>query len=85
MILRLTDRAEKIVHVPRLMYYWRSHEGSTAASIDAKPYAIEAAKGAVADHLKSMVSSIFRSPVPEPAPRSSESGIRSWEIRRSPS
>ena len=44
MILRLTDRAEKIVHVPRLMYYWRSHEGSTAASIDAKPYAIEAAK-----------------------------------------
>ena len=52
MILRLTDRAEKIVHVPRLMYYWRSHEGSTAASIDAKPYAIEAAKGAVADHLK---------------------------------
>jgi len=48
-IQRLTDRAEKIVHVPRLMYYWRSHEGSTAASIDAKPYAIEAAKGAVAD------------------------------------
>lgn len=85
MILRLTDRAEKIVHVPRLMYYWRSHEGSTAASIDAKPYAIEAAKGAVADHLKSMVSSIFRSPVPEPAPRSSGSGIRSWEIRRYPS
>lgn len=85
MILRLTDRAEKIVHVPRLMYYWRSHEGSTAASIDAKPYAIEAAKGAVADHLKSMVLSIFRSPVPEPAPRSSGSGIRSWEIRRSPS
>ena len=26
MILRLTDRAQKIVHVPRLMYYWRSHE-----------------------------------------------------------
>ena len=52
MILRLTDRAQKIVHVPRLMYYWRSHAGSTAASIDAKPYAIEAAKGAVADHLK---------------------------------
>lgn len=52
MILRLTDRAEKIVHVPRLMYYWRSHEGSVAAGIEAKPYAIEAAKGAIADHLK---------------------------------
>ncbi len=53
MILRLTDNAEKIVHVPRLMYYWRSHPGSVASNIDAKPYAIEAAKGAVAAHLTS--------------------------------
>lgn len=52
MILRLTDKAEKIVHVPRLMYYWRSHAGSVASGIDAKPYAIAAAKGAVAEHLK---------------------------------
>ena len=52
MILRLTDRAEHIVHVPRLLYYWRSHAGSTAADINAKPYAIESARGAVADHLR---------------------------------
>jgi len=52
MILRLTDNAKKIVHVPRLMYYWRSHAGSVASGIDAKPYAIEAAKGAVAEHLR---------------------------------
>lgn len=52
MILRLTDRAKKVVHVPKLLYYWRSHPGSTAADIGAKPYAIEAAKGAVADHLR---------------------------------
>ncbi|MDE5866125.1 MAG: glycosyltransferase family 2 protein [Lachnospiraceae bacterium] len=52
MILRLTDRAENVVHVPKLMYYWRSHPGSTASDINAKPYAIESAKGAVADHLK---------------------------------
>lgn len=52
MILRLTDRAKHIVHVPRLLYYWRCHAGSVASGIDAKPYAIEAAKGAVADHLK---------------------------------
>ena len=52
MILRLTDRAEKIVHVPRLMYYWRCHSGSVASGISAKPYAIEAAKGAVAEHLR---------------------------------
>lgn len=52
MILRLTDNAKKIVHVPKLMYYWRSHAGSVAAGIEAKPYAIEAAKGAVAEHLR---------------------------------
>ncbi|MBR6237680.1 MAG: glycosyltransferase family 2 protein [Lachnospiraceae bacterium] len=51
MILRLTDRAKNIVHVPKLMYYWRSHAGSVAKDISAKEYAIEAAKGAVADHL----------------------------------
>ncbi len=52
MILRLTDRAKNIVHVPRLLYYWRCHEGSVASGIEAKPYAVEAAKGAVADHLR---------------------------------
>ncbi len=52
MILRLTDRAKNVVHVPRLLYYWRSHPGSVAADIGAKPYAIEAARGAVADHLR---------------------------------
>ncbi len=53
MILRLTDRAEHIVHVPRLLYYWRCHSGSVASNISAKEYAIAAAKGAVADHLRS--------------------------------
>lgn len=52
MILRLTDRAKNVVHVPKLLYYWRSHPDSVAADIGAKPYAIEAAKGAVADHLR---------------------------------
>lgn len=52
MILRLTDNARKIVHVPRLMYYWRCHPGSVASNIEAKPYAIEAAKGAVEEHLR---------------------------------
>ncbi len=52
MILRLTDRAKHIVHVPKLMYYWRSHAGSVASDISAKSYAIEAAVGAVSDHLR---------------------------------
>ena len=52
MILRLTDRAKNVVHIPRVLYYWRSHAGSVASGIGAKPYAIEAAKGAVSDHLQ---------------------------------
>lgn len=52
MILRLTTAAKKVVHVPKLLYYWRSHAGSVASDISAKSYAIDAAKGAVADHLR---------------------------------
>ncbi|HOO26820.1 MAG TPA: glycosyltransferase [Lachnospiraceae bacterium] len=51
MILRLTMAAKKIVHVPMILYYWRSHAGSVAADINAKTYAIDAAKGAVSAHL----------------------------------
>ena len=53
MILRLTAKARKIVHVPMILYYWRSHAGSVASDINAKSYAIDAAKGAVAAHLNS--------------------------------
>lgn len=53
MILRLTTRARNVVHIPKLLYYWRSHKGSVASDINAKSYAIDAAKGAVADHLRS--------------------------------
>lgn len=52
MILRLTTNAKHVVHVPKLLYYWRSHKGSVASDISAKTYAIEAARGAVSDHLR---------------------------------
>ena len=51
MILRLTAAAENICHIPKILYYWRSHAGSVASDINAKSYAIDAAKGAVAAHL----------------------------------
>lgn len=60
MILRLTDRARKVVHVPKLLYYWRSHAGSVASNIEAKSYAIEAARGAVAEHLRNHGFEHFR-------------------------
>lgn len=51
MIFRLTAAARHIVHVPKILYYWRSHAGSVASDINAKTYAINAAKGAVSAHL----------------------------------
>jgi GT2 family glycosyltransferase len=52
MILRLTDAAKNIVHIPRILYYWRSHPNSVASDINSKSYAIDAGKNAVIDHLK---------------------------------
>jgi glycosyltransferase involved in cell wall biosynthesis len=51
LILRITEVARSIVHIPEILYHWRSIEGSTAASIDEKPYAFTAAKRAVSEHL----------------------------------
>lgn len=51
MILRLTEKAKKIVHIPRILYFWRIHESSVANNIEAKPYCIQSAKRAIKDHL----------------------------------
>lgn len=59
MILRLTEKAENIVHIPKMLYYWRSHKGSVASGIGAKTYAINAAKGAISAHLFSKGYSDF--------------------------
>ena len=60
MILRLTQAAKKIAHVPKILYYWRSHAGSVASDINAKTYAIDAAKNAVAAHLTACGFSGFK-------------------------
>lgn len=70
MVLRLTENASKIVHIPKILYYWRAHRGSVAENVGAKPYVIEAAKRAIRDHLQrvglkgevldSMVPSMYR-------------------------
>ncbi len=51
MILRLTEKANKIVHIPRILYYWRIHSGSVASDISVKMYCLDAAKRAIKDHL----------------------------------
>lgn len=50
-ILRATECAEKIVHIPEILYYWRSHPNSVAADINSKPYASLAGRKAVHDHV----------------------------------
>jgi predicted SAM-dependent methyltransferase len=51
MILRLTERTDRVGHVPEILYHWRIHPDSTAGG-DAKPYAYVAARNAIADHLR---------------------------------
>jgi len=47
-VLRVTERARTITHIPRVLYHWRTLEGSTASTLDAKPYAVRAGQRAVA-------------------------------------
>lgn len=50
-LLRASERAEGICHIPRVLYHWRVHPGSTAGAGAAKPYTHEAGRCAVAAHL----------------------------------
>ncbi len=51
MVLRLTEKARHIVHIPKILYYWRAHSGSVASGVGAKPYTVDAGKRALAEHL----------------------------------
>lgn len=53
LVLRVAEKLapEQVVHVPRVLYHWRAHPGSTAWSGGAKSYAVEAGRRAVAEHL----------------------------------
>lgn len=44
----------QILHVPKILYHWRCHPGSTAGNTDAKEYAYEAGRRAVDDYCKSL-------------------------------
>ncbi len=43
---------EAIVHLPFVLYHWRVTVGSTASGIEAKPYATDAARRAIIEHLQ---------------------------------
>ena len=52
LILRLTEKAKKIFHIRKILYYWRAHKNSVAQDVGAKPYTVAAAKKALAAHLE---------------------------------
>ncbi|HEX6513892.1 MAG TPA: glycosyltransferase, partial [Chloroflexota bacterium] len=47
--LRVTERANRIRHLPVMLYHWRKIPGSTADDISSKPYAADAGARAVAE------------------------------------
>lgn len=49
-IFRCTEEAEKICHIPKILYHWRCHEDSTAENPESKQYAFEAGKRAIEAH-----------------------------------
>ncbi len=52
LLLRLTEKAARIEHIKKVLYIWRGHAGSTAAGMEAKPYALEAGVRAIDAQLK---------------------------------
>ena len=52
LILRCCEQTEHIVHIPRVLYHWRSHMNSTAANPESKRYAFEAGRRAIEDHYR---------------------------------
>ena len=53
MVLRVSEIVDRstIIHIPHVLYHWRSHIGSTSQTSEAKPWALTAGRRAVADAL----------------------------------
>ncbi len=51
LILRCSEKARRVGHVPEILYHWRTHEASTADNPVSKMYAYEAGAGAIRAHL----------------------------------
>ena len=51
-VLRATEKARRIEHIPKILYHWRMHENSVSLNENSKTYAFDAAKQAIAAHIK---------------------------------
>ncbi|HLX54928.1 MAG TPA: glycosyltransferase [Aquella sp.] len=53
MVLRVADITRNIIHIPKILYHWRTHRASTAAAFGiAKPYTHNAGRLALTKHLQ---------------------------------
>lgn len=80
LVLRCMEAGAVIAHVPRILYHWRQHSGSTASNPEAKPYAHDAGRRAIqhfldaeqrggkADDGSHLFCYDVRYPLPSPAP-----------------
>ena len=80
LILRCVGAGARVAHVPRVLYHWRAHAGSTAANASSKPYAHIAGRSAIQSHVDAMFPGArvddgehtfcydVRYPLPEPLP-----------------
>ncbi|MGQ0828483.1 MAG: glycosyltransferase family 2 protein [Bacteroidota bacterium] len=52
LLLRITEKAKNIHHIPKILYHWRLHLDSTSLSTNAKPYAYLAGVKAIQEALE---------------------------------
>ena len=53
-VLRFTEKTDKIVHIPKILYHWRAIPGSTAQSMDQKNYVLDSAVKALKERVQRM-------------------------------
>jgi len=51
LLLRVSEKTDRIRHIPRVLYHWRRTSESTAHNIRRKPGALEAGRRAIEEHL----------------------------------
>jgi GT2 family glycosyltransferase len=52
LLLRVSERTDRIHHIPRVLYHWRRSENSSASDVRQKPGQLEASWRAIEGHLK---------------------------------
>ncbi len=52
LLLKMTEQANKVVHIPEVLYHWRASDSSTSVNHEQKSYAHDAGKNAVKDALE---------------------------------